>query len=1280
MSTLAGLAGSAGSTDDTGSAARFAYPQGLTVDSADNVFVADTNNHTIRRITNGAVVSTWAGLAGNSGSADGMGNAARFNSPKGVTMDSDGNAYVGDSSNFTIRKITPFRVVSTVAGLARNPGSADSTGNAARFNGPESVAVDNTGNVIVADAGNHTIRNVNSAYVVTTVAGLAGESGSIDRISTRFSSPTSVAVDSVGNAYVADTDNFTIRKITPTGVVTTLAGLAGVSGSDDGIGSAARFNHAQGVAADNGGNVYVADTDNYTIRKITPAGVVTTLAGLAGVSGSADGNGSAARFDYPGGVAVDSVGNVYVADTSNNTIRKITPAGVVTTLAGLAGNPGSADGTGSAARFYAPRGVAADMAGTAYVVDTGNSTIRKITPAGVVTTLAGLAGNPGSADGTGSAARFNYPFGVAVDSGAYVYVADYINLTIRKITPAGVVTTLAGLAGNPGSADGTGSAARFNYPFGVAVDSGAYVYVADSHNDTIRKITPGGDVNTLAGVAISGSTDGTDGAARFFNPSGTAVDSAGNVYVADSSNQTIRKITPAGVVTTLAGLAGVIGSADGTGSAARFYAPLGVAVDSGGYVYVADNLNDTIRKITPAGVVTTLAGLAGNPGSADGTGSAARFYYPVGVAVDSGGYVYVADFSNFTIRKITPAGVVTTLAGLAGNSGSDDGTGSAARFSYPTSVAVGSVGNVYVSDTGNNTIRKITPAGVVTTLAGLAGNSGSDDGTGSAARFNGAYGVAVDSAGNVYVGDSSNYTIRKITPSGVVTTLAGLAGYLGSADGTGSAARFGYPKGLAVDRDGKVYVADSANCAVRKGVPPPFIESPPTAIGTVNVQFIYQIQALGATSFGATNLPPGLNVDPTLGIIYGNPTTVGQNQVTISASTAQHTTTATLTITIFPLPSGPVIASGASVTGRTGGLFTFDVITTGSTTANISASGLPPGLSINPLTGFISGTPTSDNSSLVTLSATDGVGVHTSTLQLTFASDPAVPIITSPESVTFVPGQPFSYTITADASATFTYIGTNGVENEPLPGGLNFQPPTISCSGNCGTITPPPSTIKIRPPLVARIQINANNTNGNRTGTRPLNFFEPAVVSRMSFGSGTFDIALPLPLTGSPGIECRSGGANGNYQVVFAFPTAVTFTNATVTPGSGGSASVSGAPITITTVDGTQVAVNLTNVSNGQTITVTLSGVHDGVNANSVNVSVPMRILVGDANGSGTINSSDVSFVKSQSGKPITDLNFRADVNGNGVINGSDVSLVKLRSGSSLPPAPTAFGQSKIRH
>jgi len=466
---------------------------------------------------------------------------------------------------------------------------------------------------------------------------------------------------------VADSGNHTIRKVTPTGLVSTLAGLAGVSGGNDGSATAARFNAPVGMAADSAGNLYVADSRNHAIRKVTPAGLVSTLAGTAGLSGSADGSGAAALFNYPWGIAADSSGNVYVADTGNNTVRKLTPAGLVSTLAGVAGVSGSVEGSAAAARFNSPLGIAIDSAGNLYVADTSNYTIRKVTSAGLVSTLAGKTLAPGSADGSGAAARFNSPEGIAADNIGNLYVADRTNNTIRKITPTGLVSTLAGTAGVLGSADGDAAAASFFDPKGIAADRAGNLYVADTRNHTIRKITPAGQVSTLAGTArVSGTADGIGVAARFAYPEGVAVDNADNLYVADISNHTIRKITPAGLVSTLAGNAGVSGSADGSAAAASFHSPSGIAVDSTGNLYVTDRGNHTIRKITPAGIVSTLAGNAGALGSADGSGSAARLDGPEGIAVGSTGDLYVADKGNRTIRKITPAGLVSTLAGSVG--------------------------------------------------------------------------------------------------------------------------------------------------------------------------------------------------------------------------------------------------------------------------------------------------------------------------------------------------------------------------------------------------------------------------------------------------------------------------------------------------------------------------------------------------------------------------------------------------------------------------------------
>jgi sugar lactone lactonase YvrE len=342
---------------------------------------------------------------------------------------------------------------------------------------------------------------------------------------------------------IAVTTSAPVVVTTPLTVLT-LAGQPLSRGDTDGIGSAARFFYPSGIAADQAGNLYLADTDNHAIRKIVAStGAVTTLAGLAGSSGSADGTGSDARFNSPAGVAVDSSGNVYVADTLNNTLRKITASGVVSTLAGSPGTSGSVDGPGGAASFLGPQGLAIDGSGNLYVADTNNHTIRKVLPStGVVTTVAGLAGNAGSADGAGSLAQFNFPSGLAVDGAGTLYVADTENHTIRQILPSGTVSTLAGLAGNSGGADGTGSAARFNSPSELAVNPSGNIDVADTDNFTIREVIPStGAVSTLAGLArTSGSADGLGSEVRFFHPAGIAVGASSNLYVADTNNDTVR--------------------------------------------------------------------------------------------------------------------------------------------------------------------------------------------------------------------------------------------------------------------------------------------------------------------------------------------------------------------------------------------------------------------------------------------------------------------------------------------------------------------------------------------------------------------------------------------------------------------------------------------------------------------------------------------------------------------------------------------------------------------
>ena len=646
--------------------------------------------------------------------------------------------------------------------------------------------------------------------VFTRFAGSPGGASYVDGTGSdaRLGAPTGIAVDAAGNVYMADGGNNAIRRVSPSGAVTSYAG-SGSPGAADGTGGFASFSSPSGIAIDAGGNLVVVDTANNRIRKVSPARAVTTLAG-SGTLGRKDGTGWAATFNNPLGVALDASGNAYVSDTYSHVIRKVTPAGTVTTFAGT-GVQGYVDGAATSAQFQMPSGIGFDPSGNLYVCDWGNNRIRKITPGGTVSTFAG-SGSYGRTNGTGTAASFGYPQGIVSDPAGNLYVADSGNGMIRKISPAGAVTTFAG-AGGGGSADGPAATAMFSLPLALAFDGGGNLYVADTWNYLIRKITPGGTVSTLASTGGGGYVDATGDAARFMDPQGAAVDASGNVYVADSGNHRIRKITPSGVVSTFAG-SGVAGSANGVAAAAQFNVPAGIAFDGSGSAYVADQSNHAIRKISAAGTVSLLAG--GSWGNADGTGAAAKFSFPSGVAVDAAGNVYVCDEDNNKIRKVTPAGVVSTLAGT-GSTGSADGPGAAASFTYPRGIAVDAGGNVYVADNGNGRIRKITPGGVVSTLAG-SGLPGDSDGVGKSASFHYPVGLAFDRAGNLLVTDPDAARIRRVTMDGVVTTVAG-SGAPTIVDGTGLFASFQNPFGIAVAPDGKVYVVEYLAGAVRVGQP-----------------------------------------------------------------------------------------------------------------------------------------------------------------------------------------------------------------------------------------------------------------------------------------------------------------------------------------------------------------------------------------------------------------------------------------------------------------------------
>ncbi|MHB8417119.1 MAG: NHL repeat-containing protein [Myxococcales bacterium] len=640
-----------------------------------------------------------AGQSGGAGSSDGSGTAARFSFPSAAVSDGQGTLYVADTGNDTIRAVAlATGAVTTLAGAPGVAGLVDGSGTQARFNQPGGLALDGAGNLFVADTGNGVLRQVALA------------SGTVTTLPTpAFKTPDGLAADGKGDLFVSDYSAEKVYEVTvASGATVALAG-SGNEGSADGVGAAADFDQPYGLAYDGSANLYVADSDTGEIRQLAVAtGTVTTVAGDYHCRADVDGTGSQACFDGPKGLALDGAGNLFVADSDNRTIRQVVLAsGAVTTVAGAPppAAAGGADGTGSAATFASPVGVAWVGAGLLVVADAANDNLRQVAvPGFAVTTLAGSPPvAPGSADGTGAGARFDQPWGVVFDGQQTLYVADTAGSAIRAIdVSTGAVTTFAGRLNQPGSADGLGAAAGFFLPEGLALDGQGHLFVADSGNGTVRQVDLStAAVTTLAGTpGLGGTQDGTGAQAGFLTPTGLAWDGAGNLFVTDFAAQTIRRIVVATkVVSTLAGTPTQAGSADGVGASALFDHPTGIASDGQGDLFVADGSNDTLREINVAvSRVTTLAGRAGQQGSADCTGSAARFYYPQGLAYDGAGNLFIADSGNATIRELAVAtGEVRTVVGLAGQAGVILGA-LPAGLNYPQGLAFALGPVLYIAD------------------------------------------------------------------------------------------------------------------------------------------------------------------------------------------------------------------------------------------------------------------------------------------------------------------------------------------------------------------------------------------------------------------------------------------------------------------------------------------------------------------------------------------------------------------------------------------------------
>ena len=592
-----------------------------------------------------------------------------------------------------------------------------------------------------------------------------------------------------------------------------LAGSAAPGGTADGVGPAARFRQVTSLAVDGSGNVYVADQENLNIRKMDSTGAVSTLAGTTSVRGVVDGPGTTSRFYSPTAIAADSAGNVYVSD--GNRIRKIARDATVSTLAGI-DSAGSADGVGGNATFSFPSGLAADTAGNVFVADRGNSTIRKITPNGVVTTVAGVAGHSARVDGAASVARFTEPYALAIDALGNLYVSEIGDHSIRKVTPSSQVSTFAGQHDTPGKDDGLGGQATFGFINGLAFDQGGNLLVEESLGDarSIRKMSPGGNVTTYA-TSLPPTVS-----------LGFTVDRTGRVLLAE--NLSIVSVAPGVNATTLVAGEPDVPShdVDGVGSSAVLTNILPMATAADGTTYTVSVTAGTLRKITPAGAVTTLV-LAPQPITLRG------------VAIDPAGNLFVlqatACFGYFGCHyqpaRVSSTGQVTPIPVVRSSDGSD------VTLSTAISLAVDKAGNIYLP--GENLLELSVDGNLTTVVKGSVNSvafdskgvmywasggtisrtsqAGPQAVTGGVGVFSYISQISFDPQDNLYVADSGNVVIRKVTPNGSVVTIAGTPGVYGFNPGP-LPGTIDAPRAVTVN-GGNLYIGMPNGMAVVRNVP-----------------------------------------------------------------------------------------------------------------------------------------------------------------------------------------------------------------------------------------------------------------------------------------------------------------------------------------------------------------------------------------------------------------------------------------------------------------------------
>ncbi len=673
--------------------------------------------------------------------------------------------------------------VATFAGIGRPTGDGGPS-SAALLNSPRGIVTDSAGNTFFCDQENHRIRKIDKAGKISTVAGngVRGNSGDGGpAVNAQFIDPYGIALDRSGNLFITDFQAAVVRRVSASdGTISTIAGTgtAGYTG-DNGLSTAAELNSPYAVAVDASGNVFIADTGNNRIRKVTPTGAITTVVGNGNLVYSPSGGpGTQISVAYPEGLAFDAAGNLYISEWGYDRILKMTPSGAVSVFAGNGYTGYSGDsGPAVSAMFDGPQGLAVDAAGNLYIADSDNNRIRKIIGS-IVTTVAGSGTLGFGGDGfSAGGAQLSGPFGVAIDLSGNLLISDTGNQRIRSVnTLSNLISTIAG--GLPNIADGgPATSALLFAPAGLAVDAALNVYIADQLNNRIRKVTPAGLISTVAGTGSSGfSGDGGQATAAQLNtPLGVSLDPQGNLLITDTGNNRIRRVGSNGVIQTIAGNGRDAFAGDGgLATLAALSGPTTARTDAAGNIYIADTFNNRIRKVTLAGSINTLAGSSGSQLGDGGPALTASLAFPSSVLADAAGNVLIADTFNSRIRKVTPNGIITTIAGN-GNPGfsGDGGSALAATFLFPEDLALDSAGNLFVQDTGNARIRVVASSGNISTVAGNGKYSDSGDG-GPALQASLGFlgGIALDSNGIIYFSDSDNSRVRDLIRPAVVSDFS----------------------------------------------------------------------------------------------------------------------------------------------------------------------------------------------------------------------------------------------------------------------------------------------------------------------------------------------------------------------------------------------------------------------------------------------------------------------------------------------------------------------------